>query len=156
MGLAPASGCCCCFSGKGWILFSTGAITFDFIELPTDDDDAGDGGSYRSGTTTDFWVGSSEAFSRPATGEAAALPPIEPLELTDSGDDGLPLGELWDEPELAPLPEAAAAPVAPSGVAWAARSLSLSRATFDEFVGQVERSLMVKPLRLIASLSNFS
>lgn len=86
MGLAPAGGCCCCFRGKGCILFSTGAITFDFIELPTEDDEAGDGGSYRSGTTTDFWVGSTEAFSKLATGEAAE-PPMDPPELIESGDD---------------------------------------------------------------------
>lgn len=121
--------------GNSGTLFSTGAggalFTFDF-ELPTDDDEAGDGGSYKSGTTTDFWVGSRLAFSRLALGDEVA-------------DDEPSAGE--------PDPgDSATAPAPP----WAAKFWSLSRATLDELVGQVERSLMVKPLRLIWSLSNFS
>lgn len=128
-------------------MFSTGAIaTFDFIEPPTDEDEAGDGGSYKRGTTTDFWVGSSEAFSKLATGADDAP------ELIDSGAGAEPL-DIPAELELDPT---AAVPVEPTGVACAARSLSLSRATVDEFVGQVERSLIVRPLRLIANLSSFS
>lgn len=129
-------------------MFSTGAIaTFAFIWPPTDDDDAGDGGSYKSGTTTDFWVGSSEAFSKLATGADDAP------ELSGSGAGAAPLVAA-----AAPVaPELAVAPlVEPTGVAWAAKSLSLSRATVDEFVGQVDRSLIVRPLRLMASLSSFS
>lgn len=116
-------------------MFSTGAggalATFGF-ELPTDEDEAAVGRSYRSGTTTDFWVGSTLAFSKFADG---------------------------DDDEVAAVsaePGAAAPGTIGTATPWAAKSLSLSRATVDEFVGQVERSLMVSPLLLIDNLSNFS
>lgn len=117
-------------NGNWGTLLSTGAggALFGACFPPTDEDEADVGRSYRSGTTTDFCAGSAPAFSKLATG-ADDWPLI-----------GSPAG---DE---APL----------IGTAWPAKSLSLSRATVDEFVGHVERSLMVNPLRLMPSLSSFS
>lgn len=58
-------------TGNCGTLLSTGAGGDDFklgFEPPTDEDEAGDGGSYNNGTTTDFCVGSRLAFSKLALG----------------------------------------------------------------------------------------
>lgn len=152
-GAAGDAGAACCFcwlawdvaceaAAKGnWTLFSTGdggnllEADADLIKPPTDDDDAGEGGSNRSGTALDFCWG------------------MESLKAESDMDE-------------APVPDAAGALAAtadadePSGdravTPWAAKSLSLSRPTVDEFVGQVALSLMVRPPRFTWSRSNFS